>query len=833
MIVRLKSRQAADEAHQKFVHEDSDFLTYLNLWDAWHENKKKLSNSQLRKWCRQNFLSWMRMREWIDVHRQLRDLLKESNDKQLNAAARLHPVKDRRNDFASIHRALMTGLLANLAWKTADGEYTGAGGHKLTIWPGSALFRKGPKWFVAAELVETSQRYARTIARVQPEWIEPLAEHLVKREHSEPHWDANSGNVMAFEKVSLWGLPIVPRRRVPYSRVQPEKCRELFIQHGLVECGLLYQDKDHADRSGYEDEERQLISGSRLRVTPGRNIKKPDAKSGQQSVAKTPWAKDFVFLENNVKVLEQVEEFQARTRRHDLIPTDEEQFDWYDERIPADICDRNRFKRWLRKAERNQPEILDFHLDQFTDENQRQHDQNMYPSKLVTPSMTLSIDYQLDPGTNADGATISVPVEGLPQLSEQRLSWLVPGMVEQKVLALIRSLPKQKRRHFVPAPDTAHEVSQKLAFGSGHLVHVVADHLSKLAGESIRPEDFDVSSLPEHLRFNIRVLDHQKKVLTEGRSLEEVGKSLKTQQPKNQQPMSVSPEEERWQKMGFKAWEFGDIPESIEIVRAGVTLKAFPAIRDDGESVGLCLQTTAADAQSILRKGLRRLFLIADRKRVRQQIDNLPGIDKLRIQASSIKGLNLSEQLQLLMVERAWLSSKQLPRSLASFDQSRESGRKLLGTVAQELTQLIPQIFDQYHQTRRMLEDSNGPGWDDVLRDIKRQIKRLIHSGFLAETSWPWLIQYPRYFQAIRMRLQRLKSGGLKTERDLLAQFQSFQQRYEDRLSSQGDAATTDAMMVHYRWMLEEYRVSLFAQKLGTAITVSARKLDEHWARVS
>ncbi|MCP4787747.1 MAG: ATP-dependent RNA helicase HrpA [Fuerstiella sp.] len=832
----IEKQQAADEAHRKFRNADSDFLTLLNLWDAWHEQKKKLSGGQLKKWCRQNFLSWMRMREWIDVHRQLRDLLAESGDRSLKKAASLHPLKDRKNDFAFIHRSLMTGLLANLAYKSADREYTGAGGNKLTLWPGSALAAKGPKWFVAAELVETSQRFARTLARIQPEWIEAVAEHLVKRDYSEPHWDAKAGNVMCFEKVTLWGLPIVPRRKTSFAKVEPIKSRELLIQFGLVELGLLYGKTEDERESNFAEEEDELRSGSRSRITPGRSTRAHPDSSAYRSGTDTPksgWGKDFPFLQHNVNVLEQVKELQARTRRHDLLPGEDLLFEIYDKQIPVDITDRNRLGRWYQRSAKTNPGLLQFDVNAFTSETQRAESSADFPTSVIMGNMKLPLTYQLDPGRDADGVTITAPAEGLAQLDQNRLTWLVPGLVTQKVTALIRSLPKNLRRNFVPAPDTAHQVVAGLEFGKGNLLSAVAQALWKIAGEPVRPEDFDLPSLPNHLLANVRVHDDDRKTIAENRDFDKLRQTLMQQGNQKSVRASRSPEEVQWHRAGFTSWDFADIPVNITIDRAGMQIQSFPALRDDDTSVALTLCQTATAAHAMLRRGLRRLILLTDESRISRQIDHLPHLQKIRQQAKSVRGLNLTAQLQFLMVERAYLSPKETPRTQAMFEDFLQNGRKRLGVVVQEFVQLLPGLLKQYQDTQRMLADANGPGWNGLITDMQHQLHRLVNPDFLAETPWPWLIQFPRYMTCIRKRLDRLSSGGLNTERTLQLDFSRYENRYLARQAEMFKQQRTDPMLDHYRWMLEEFRVSLYAQKLGTAITVSGPRLDEQWERVS
>ena len=828
----VEKQQAADEAHRKFYNRDSDFLTILNLWDAWHDKQKTASHSQVRKWCQQNFLSWMRMREWVDVHAQLKDLLSESDDPAISKAAKA--LHERHNDFAATHKALMTGLLANIGYQTPSGDFLGAGGNNLAIWPGSALAPKGAKWFVAAELVETSRRFARTIARIQPEWIEPLAGHLITREYSEPHWDPVAGNIMVFEKVSLWGLPIVTRRKVTFAKVDPVKSREMLIQHGLVEFGLLFGDSDTDGDPGedYDDEEEALSRGA-TKVRPGRST------ASNTSAKRKGWGHEFPFLRHNHDVLEQLKDLQARTRSHHLIPGDETLFEFYASQIPEECSDRDRLRRWFQRTVTRNARLLQFDINQFADEAHRVEQAAMFPESAQFGAMHLPLSYQLNPGCDADGVTVTVPVEGLGQLTDTRLEWLVPGLLEQKVLALIRSLPKHLRRHFVPAPDTAKLVYSDLEFGKGDLLTGVASRLSQLGGERFDSREFDLSTLADHLKFNICVVDDQRKKVIEGRDLKDLRADLirraqvaVASAEKSAAVSGPSPDEAKWTRTGFKAWDWFDIPEHIEIKRAGMLLRAFPSLRDDGETVGLMLCQTPEEATRILRMGLQKLILISERKRILIQLGNMPQIGQVKLLSSSIKGLELMNHLSLLMAERAYLSDQPLARTKGAFEKILQRGRERLGLISQEFVQFMPQLFQQYHETRRALDQTHGPGWDHLLNNMKTQLAALVHPTFLIETPWPWLIQHPRYFMGIRQRLQRLSSGGLKTEQSLESEFAPWLARYEQTLKDHQGQHRIDPMLIHYRWMLEEFRIQLFAQKLGTAVSVSAAKLEEQWARI-
>ncbi|MCA9064553.1 MAG: ATP-dependent RNA helicase HrpA, partial [Planctomycetaceae bacterium] len=815
----LEKQQAADQAHQQFRHEDSDFLTLLNLWDAWQENSRKLSGNRLRKWCQQNFLSWLRMREWGDIHRQLRELLTDGGDKEWRHTIQTLLKQTRRNDYAAIHRSLMTGFLSGLATITPEGDYLGASGNRLLLWPGSTLSGKKPRWIVAAELVETSRRYARVVARIQPEWIEPIADHLVRRDYSEPHWAADAGNVMVFEKVSLWGLPIVPRRRIPYARIDAVKSREMLIQHGLVEQGLLHGTTDPDAVNAFEEEQEALTAGRQARVTPGR------ARSGSSG-----WGSDFPFLTHNHAVMEELRELQARSRRFDLVPSDESVFEFYETRIPAECVDRQRLRRWYQRTIGRDPRILNMEVAQFVNRDTQDEHTADFPDEALFGQMTLPLTYQLDPGTQADGVTVSVPVEAIGQLTEVRLSWLVPGLLEQRVLALIRSLPKARRVHFVPAPDSAAAVCRTLTFAKGDLTAAMAARLSEMSGERIEARMFDAAAVPDHLKFNIRVVSHEGTVLADHRDLHGLRMKL-SQSAEQTSPEARAVEEEQWHRTGFRSWEFADIPRSITILRAGMAIHAFPAVTDQQDSVALTLCMTADQAAAELRRGLRRLFLLTDAKRIRAIVDTLPGIQQVRMHAAVLKKADINSQLQLLVADRAYLPGNELPRCRAVFETALKAGRERLGTVAQELQQFLPACFELHHQTKMALDRARGPGWDPVISDLREQLSELFVPQFLTETPWPWLIQFPRYLQAIRQRLQRLESGGLRTELQLLSQFTPFRQRWVERNRKNQKSGRHDPMLDHYRWMLEEFRVSLFAQKLGTAITVSGPKLDEQWER--
>ena len=829
----LDRQQEADRAHAAFRHSGSDFLSWLKLWDAWHEQKQKLSGSRLKKWCRQHFLSWMRMREWMDIHRQLRDLLRQSGDRSWRHAAGLDPVKDRRGDEDAVHRSLLTGLLSHIAWRSGEREYTGAGGRTFVIWPGSVLAGKPPKWLVAGELIETNRRYARMAAGIRPEWVEPLAEHLMKRSVSEPHWNAATGTAMAYEKLTLWGLPIVPRRPVPLSRHDPQQARELMIRHGLVGSGLLYaqasgKGEEDAVSSAYDDEQRLLDDGIRSRLTPGRV---PPGERASRRPA--PWASRLPFLQHNAEVLDELHEMQRKTRRLDVVPSDDVLFTVFDRQVPSDVCDRHELARWYRRERKQTPDVLKLSVDQFVGAADRERSAAEFPSVLEIGTMRLPLSWDMQPGESSDGVTVTVPEDGLGRLSADRIDWLVPGLLEEKVTALIRGLPRSVRRLLVPVPETARGVVGQLSFGQGNLLRELARLLSRAAGEPISVEDLRRVTLPVHLQMNVRVVDGNGRTLAQGRCLRRLREQMAARERAERSDRvgpdpAVSPEAAAWQRRGLTSWDFGDLPERVPVVQAGIRLDAFPAVRDDGTSAALTLCRSAAEAQIVLRGGVRRLVFLSEETVLRKRIRNLGGLSQIELLASSIRGIRLRAHLELLMAERAFLSGRPLPRTRQDFEAALTAGRRALSSVSAEFVGFLPKLFEDYHATRRCLENCSAAGAGPRLRELRQHLAGLVHADFLAVTPWAWLTQFPRYFACLRHCVQRMTSGGLKTEQELAEQVRPWQERLEKRTRS----SHRSPMLDHYRWMLEEYRVRLLAPRLGTAIDVSEQKLDDYWQAI-
>ncbi|QDT45249.1 ATP-dependent RNA helicase HrpB [Gimesia alba] len=764
----IDKQQAADEAHEQFRDEDSDFLSFLKLWDFYHKLKEDLSHSRLRKACVQNFLSYNRLREWADIFRQLRQLVEETGLKP-------HPRKD---DSAAIHRALLPGLLSNIAMRSDSNEYTGSGQQKYFIWPGSGIFEKKPKWVISAELIETSKRYARTVAKISPNWIEPAAPHLVKKSWSDPRWSGDAGSAMATEKVTLFGLTIVPRRPVHYGKIDPEQSRTLMLQYGLVEGDI--------------------------------NLK-------------------IDFLAHNQKFLNDLEQQQARSRRYDLIPSQELQFAFYDQRIPEDVYDAVSLKKWWKVASRKTPTLLNMRLEDFFETQAEEIDESEFPNAINMGKMQFPLEYHLEPGAEEDGVTVSIPQESLNQLSPHRLGWLVPGLLEEKVAAMIKSLPKSVRRMLVPAPETAKQVVSKLEFGKGSFEETVAEMLSQISGERITADQFEIQRLPQHLQMNIRVLDQGGEAIAVNRNLTQLRQEYGSKAADSFSALS----DDHWSQTGLIDWTFGDFPTEVQIQHDQLSLTGFPSLLDEGTTVALCLRDAPERAAYETRFGLRRLFILSEHRRLKAQIDNLPGLNRMSLYVTAIGGINLREQLIELLAERTLFGRKeQLPRNEAQYRQLVKEWRNQIPVAAQDLASLLPDLFEQYHKIKVTLDKTKVPAWSEPLHDMRTQLNAMINARFLVSTPYPWLQQFPRYLQGIELRLSKLGGTGLQKDISNIRSISRYFEMYSQRARQHYEREIIDPQLIKFRWMLEEFRVSLFAQKLGTALKVSPKILDQQWAAV-
>jgi ATP-dependent helicase HrpA len=780
-------QQEADLAHGQWADPNSDFLAWLKLWDFVQQLKAQTTRGQFRKAAKQNFLSELRLREWQDVHRQLLEMVEQSGlkpgkRKLVGQPSRLS--RDRHDAcptddpaYAAIHRSLLAGLLSSIANRGDTNEYTAAGGGKFFLWPGSGVSAAKPKWIMAGEMVETTRRYLRTVARIDPQWIEPLASHLVTSSYSDPHWERRAGGAMAVEKVSLFGLTIVAQRRVRYTAVDPRASRQIFIQHALVE-------------GDFE--------------------------------TKAP------FFRHNQQLIAAIEAKAAKTRRRELIIDPQLVYDFYEARLPIAVADSPSLDKWQKDADQKDRRILFMTEDDLLGQPAEVAAQE-FPDVLELDRMKLPLMYHFEPGAPEDGVTVTVPREGLAQLSEERLGWLVPGLVADKVQALIRTLPKTMRRNFGAAPEVARKIADQLEFATGPFLRTVATELSQIAGESIGPDMFDLDRLPLHLKMKIRVVDQGGKTVVEGRDLA----SLREHLGEDRAPPPPAPGSTPWHRDGLTKWDFGPLPEHIDLRRGGLTLTQFPALIDQGQATALRLLETAGAAEAATRLGALRLFVLAEQRELRTQVRWLPNIEKIRLYAAPLASTrSVEDQLVDLVGARAFYATDEVPRDADSFEAQRLMGRKNILPAVQEVTKLVQALFEAYHELRLALEQTRPATWKYALDDVRGQLAALLPDGFLTTTPWVWLQHCPRYLKAMNVRLKKIGTSGLPRDRQAHDQVARHWLAYQERSIAQRKRLIEDAELVQFRWMNEELRVSLFAQELGTSMPVSPQRLDKQWAKV-
>lgn len=754
----LEAQEKADAAHARFRDEQSDFIEYLKLWEFLDAQTAKLSKNRFRHLCRQGFLSYTRIREWRDIHRQLASQMRDMGYRRNRAAT----------DYETLHTALSYGLLGHVAQKTGAGEYTGARGIRLRIFPGSSQFNSQPKWIMAAELLETSQLFARTVARIDPEWLLKPAAALIKSEYFDPAWDREQQRVNAFERITLYGLPLIARRPVNYARVQPDDARRLFIQHALAEGEL----KGRA-----------------------------------------------AFLRHNRELIESIRREERKIRRPDILD-EHAVFDFYHRIVPDDVCDGPSFEVWRKQAERETPKLLFLKREQII--RHEPETANTYPEQLEVNGIRLPIDYRFQPGSEADGITVSVPLQLLNQLDADAFERLVPGLLEEKVTAMLRALPKNLRRHFVPVPDTARRCLQELQSADGPLSQALSACLLRLTGVDVAQAHWRSIELPQHLKPRFRIIDADGHTLACDRDYQALRDRLA-----NQVAESFSDRAgEVLQREGITAWDFDELPEVIEIEQQGYTVRAYPALVDCDDSVAIRCVDTPEKARVSTHAGLRRLFMLGLRKDLRYLARNLPHRDTLCLAYSKLgRCEDLAEDILKQVTESACMSGSEAIRTADAFDSALQRGRPQLVSLANELCELLLDILERHGRLRAQLSGSLPPQWLAVAADIRQQLENLVYAGFVLEIPLEQLRHYPRYLDAIHRRLERLQHNPIK-DRQLAARVEPWWKDYLDLARVYAGHENKPAALLQYRWLLEEYRVSLFAQDLKTAEPVSDKRLQ-------
>jgi len=769
----VDAQQSADDKHRRFADPDSDFTAYLNLWDYLAERQRELSSSAFRRLCRAEYLNYLRIREWQDLQGQLQRLAGDLGVAVASSSA----------ERTVVHLSLLAGLLSQIGMKVEPvrpaasvgapsgrrprAEYLGARNARFAIFPGSSLVRKAPDWIVAAELVETSRLWARTVASIEPEWVEPLAQHLVKRSYSEPHWERKRGSAVALEKVTLYGVPIVTDRKVGYGRIDPAAARELFIRHALVEGD---------------------------------------------------WQTSHRFFAENRRLLDEASELEHRVRRRGLVVGEDELFAFYDARIPAEVVSAQHFDTWWKQARRADPGLLTFQPDDLLSEDAAQVSTDSYPDIWTSQSAalkTLPLSYAFEPGSDTDGVTVDIPLSRLNQVNPAEFSWQVPGLRTELVTEMIRSLPKSLRRDLVPAPDVAREVVARLGPPTGDLRDAVARELRSLRGVTVPRDAWDLSKLPPHLRITVRVTDGEH-VLAEGKDVAELQRELR---PRLRAVLSRAAA--GLTRSGLTSWDFDALPT---VFREG-TVVAYPALADAGTTVDVRLFETEAAARSAMWAGTRRLILIGAPSPVKSIADRLSTPAKLALSHNphgSVAAMFadcVNCAADYLMAEAggpAW--------DREGFGRLSAAVRAGLHEVTADVVARVESALRLAHAAQARLDDTKADAVQPAVADMRAQLARLIYPGFVTATGYRQLPQLTRYLRGIERRLDKLPEIPARDAANM-AVAQRVEQAYRQAVADLPPTRRNDPDVTEVRWMLEELRVSLFAQTLGTLTPVSETRI--------
>ena len=812
----VEHQGAADEAHKKFADEKSEFLSYLKIW-KWFEGaiEHKKSNRQLMDSCRATFLNQLRLREWRDVHSQLLTIVKEQGWRTNELPA----------TYDQLHMALLTGLLGNIGFKGEDepgGAYLGARGIKFHIWPGSHLSKKPGKWIVSAELVETTRLYARCVARIEPEWIERIGGHLLKKSWGEPRWEKRPAQVTASERATLYGLVVYSQRRINYGQKNPVEAREIFIRDALV---------------------------------------------GGDYDTRAP------FFAHNHKLVREIENLEHKSRRQDVLVDDQLIEAFYDKEIPADVVNGAGFEKWYKDASADNPKLLYLIRDDLMRHEAAGITTELFPKKMMAAGLEMQLSYHFEPGTPRDGVTLTVPLYALNQLSRERCEWLVPGMLKEKVHLLLKTLPQKQRRHMVPLPDYAARFCERTEFARGDLIDAIIADIRKQITIGVLTSDFKPEQLPAHHFMNFKVVDEHGRQLDMGRNLATLqaeyglqarqsfqrmaeggnspasaaqlaqlaGAAAAPARPKHggiaadatrstsparapaSAPAAAAPGAPS-QHTNITTWSFGELPELLEITQGKLSLIGFPALVDKGTHCDLEVFDDPNVAARTHRIGLRRLFMLQMRDQIKFVEKSIPNLQQMGMQFMSMGTQEeLRDQIIAKAIDIACLQDP-LPVDEASFIKRKDEGKSRIVLLVNEIARLVSQVLTEYHGLPKRLQGIN----QQVAQDMQQQLQGLVHKRFLIENEFSQLSHFPRYLKAMNVRLEKLRADAARDAK-AMSEWNQAAAPYQRLMRDKSAGKNTDPKLVEYRWMLEELRVSLFAQELRTPMPVSVKRLMKVW----
>ena len=756
-----EKQQASDEKHRRFADKKSDFLAFLNLWRYLQEQQKELSKNQFRRQCQKDFLNYLRIREWQDIYHQIRLTVREMG----------LPINSEKAEYQQIHTALLSGLLSHIGLKEAEKQqYLGARNAHFAIFPNSVLFKKQPKWVMAAELVETSKLWGRMVAEIEPEWIEPLAEHLIKKSYSEPRWSKSRGAVIADEKVTLYGVPIVAARPVNYGAIDPTVSREIFIQSALVEGD---------------------------------------------------WNTKHKFFKENQRLVREVEELEHKSRRRDILVDDRTLFEFYDQRIGTEVVSQKHFDTWWKKAQQKDPELLNFERSFLINDDAEQVSKLDFPNFWHQGNLKLKLTYQFEPGTDADGVTVHIPLPLLNQVEMTGFDWQIPGLREELVIALIKSLPKSYRRNFVPAPNYAQAFLSRAVPLEKPLLDALIYELRRMTGVTVEAEHWNWEQIPSHLKMTFRVVDENGKKIAESMNLDELKFSLKD---RVQESISAVADD-GIEQSGLHIWSFADLPQCYEQKQRGFSVKAFPAIVDEKDAVGIKLFETEFEQSVAMQQGLRRLLLLNVPSPIKYLHEKLPNKAKLGLYFTPFgRVLDLIDDCIACAVDKLIADFGGFVWNEEGFDKLRDFVRENVNEVTVDIAQKVEQILTLTHQLNQRLKGKMDFTMAFALSDMKSQIAGLIYQGFVQKSGYARLPDLLRYLQAIDKRMDKL-TQDVNRDRAAMLRVEQVQQAYQQLLAKLPKSKPISDEVAEIRYMIEELRVSLFAQQLGTKYQVSDKRI--------
>lgn len=776
----VDKRQAADEKHRQWLDKDSDFISILNLWQHFEEQRQALTRNQFAKYCKKSFVSYMRMVEWRDLHHQLHTACRD-----LDLAYNKQPAS-----ADSIHRALLTGLLSHIGFRHESREYLGTRNRKFHVFPGSGLAKKPPKWLMGVELLETTRLFAHQCASINEQWLPELAAHLVKKSHSEAHYHAARGQVMAYEKQTLYGLTIVERKKVEFGKIDAVQARQVFIQSALVEG--LYGNSRSGGRRGHSN-------------------------------------KNVAFFAHNIAILNELNELEDRLRRRDIAADESALQAFYDEILPADVVGLSSFERWRKRAEQSQPRLLFIDREQLMQNQPLESEEAQFPKTLSWAGHDYSLHYLFEPGNAQDGVSVDLSIEHLNQVPRYRFDWLVPGLLREKCIALMKGLPKPLRKHFVPVPSFVDKVLPLLVADNRPLYEGLGAQLKRLSGVDVPLGSWAPDKLEAFYRMNFRLFDEQGKLLESVRDLELLKAKYRD---RVQETIRQGDSSSGLEKSGLTKWDFGELPVLSVIKKDKHEIRAYPALNDDSDSVSVRIYDTPELAENKTRTALVRLAILenpASAKYLRKSL--LKGKD-LQLKAAHLPDRkSLGEDIIYAAFRAACFDGQATPRDQQGFAACVEQGKGNIVTIANELETLLLKQAASLKTLYGLLR-KNEQRFPVVVKDMQAQLAALYATGFVSQTSLHWLRQYPRYVQAALVRVEKRIGDG---DRDsaVMVEIAGFWQEWQTLQADSGEYPQDILRELEaFRYMLDEYRVSCFAQQLKTIAPVSGKRLQKQLDKV-